>query len=236
MAVLLAKTVIAAGDVTGAIFDSARDGLIMGPMTTDTANETLLTITDAAQAKVLEVRANEPDPETLALWLEVSGTQGDAYTYDMYFQELDKAAADDVVLPVGDLQLVIVSDSVDKVRGATLDFAGTGMVMQNPNRPAPVAPLTLPKGDVTSEIAQLVIKVLDVHVNPAIASHGGRAELMAVDKGIAYITMSGGCQGCAMSAQTLRQGIEVAILDNVPDITEVVDVTDHAVGAAPYYS
>jgi len=205
-------------------------------MTNDLANETLLTITDAARTKVLEVRANEPEPETLALWLEVSGTQGDAYTYDMYFQESDKAGDGDVVQALADLPLVIAADSVDKVRGATLDFVGTGMVMQNPNRPEPPAPLTIPKGDLSSDVAQRIIKVLDEHVNPAIASHGGRAELMAAENGIAYITMSGGCQGCAMSAQTLRQGIEVAILDNVPEITEVVDVTDHAVGSTPYYS
>ncbi|MFN8036957.1 MAG: NifU family protein [Acidimicrobiia bacterium] len=203
-------------------------------MTVDT--ETLLTITDAARAKVLEVRANEPDSETLALWLEVSGTSGDAFTYDMYFQERAKATADDFVQVLGALELVVAAGSVDKVRGATLDFGSTGMVMQNPNRPAPLAPPPIPAGDRSGEVAQQVITVLDEYVNPAIASHGGRAELHAVDGGIAYITMSGGCQGCAMSQQTLRQGIEVAILERVPGITEVVDVTDHAVGATPYYS
>jgi Fe/S biogenesis protein NfuA len=48
--------------------------------------------------------------------------------------------------------------------------------------------------------------------------------------------MGGGCQGCAVSAMTLRDGIETAILANIPEITEVVDTTDHAAGENPFYS
>ena len=74
-----------------------------------------------------------------------------------------------------------------------------------------------------------------MQINPQIAAHGGFAELVAVDGSIAYLRMGGGCQGCGMAAVTLSQGIEVAILDTVPEITEVVDVTDHAGGTNPYY-
>jgi Fe/S biogenesis protein NfuA len=80
-----------------------------------------------------------------------------------------------------------------------------------------------------------VIQVLDEQINPAIASHGGHAELVAVEENIAYLRLSGGCQGCGMASVTLSQGIEVAILDSVPEITEVIDVTDHATGSNPYY-
>ena len=78
-------------------------------------------------------------------------------------------------------------------------------------------------------------KVLEQQINPAIASHGGHAELVAVEENIAYLRLSGGCQGCGMASVTLSQGIEVAILDSVPEITEVIDVTDHATGSNPYY-
>ena len=80
-----------------------------------------------------------------------------------------------------------------------------------------------------------MIQVLEEQINPAIASHGGYAELVAVEDSIAYLRMGGGCQGCGMAAVTLSQGIEVAILDTVPEISEVVDVTDHASGDNPYY-
>ena len=84
-------------------------------------------------------------------------------------------------------------------------------------------------------MAERVISVLDHQINPAIAAHGGHAELVAVEDDTAYLRLSGGCQGCGMASVTLSQGIEVALRDSVPEISRVVDVTDHAAGANPYY-
>lgn len=197
----------------------------------------LVTVTDTAREKVLGVRASETNPDTLALWLEVSGEAAGAYTYDMYFKPLDEAADDDVVQSHDDLSLVIVADSADKVHGATLDFIGSGMVMQNPNRPSasPAVGVSRPQGDLSGPVAQRVSQVLEEQINPAIAAHGGMAELVAVEDSIAYLRLGGGCQGCGMAAVTLGQGIEVAILESVPEITEVIDVTDHASGDNPYF-
>ena len=89
--------------------------------------------------------------------------------------------------------------------------------------------------DLSGDVPQRVIQVLDQAINPAIAAHGGYAELVAVEGSIAYLRLSGGCQGCGLAAVTLSQGIEVEILDAVPEITEVIDVTDHASGANPYF-
>jgi Fe/S biogenesis protein NfuA len=92
-----------------------------------------------------------------------------------------------------------------------------------------------PTGDLSSEVAQRVHEVLHAHINPMIAAHGGRADLVSVDGSRAYLRLSGGCQGCGMATVTLSQGIEVAIKEAVPEITEVVDVTDHASGTNPYF-
>jgi Fe/S biogenesis protein NfuA len=89
--------------------------------------------------------------------------------------------------------------------------------------------------DLSGDVAQQVLQVLEHQINPAIAAHGGRADLVAVEEGSAYLRLSGGCQGCGMATVTLGQGIEVAIKDNVPEIEKVVDVTDHASGANPYF-
>ncbi|MBV8950995.1 MAG: NifU family protein [Actinobacteria bacterium] len=196
----------------------------------------LLTISDTAREKILEVRAAEPEPDGLALWLEVSGTSGTTYTYDMYFQRADEAGPDDGVVIHDDLTVVVPASSIDKVRGARLELQGGGMVLHNPNRP-PVSPPMgdRPPADLSGEVPQRVLQVLDEQINPAIASHGGRADLVAVDEGIAYLRLSGGCQGCGLASVTLSQGIEVAILDAVPEITRVVDVTDHASGDNPYF-
>jgi Fe/S biogenesis protein NfuA len=197
----------------------------------------LLTITDAARQKILDVRAGEPDPDSLALWFEMSGVQGNSFTFDMYFRPLDEAGADDAVQPDLDISVVVPGDSADKVRGSTLDVAGGGMVLQNPNSPSPApAAAARPPADLSGPVAQRVLQVLNEQINPAIGAHGGRADLVAVEEPIAYLHLSGGCQGCGMAAATLRQGIEVAIFDAVPEITEVVDATDHASGANPYYA
>jgi Fe/S biogenesis protein NfuA len=196
----------------------------------------LLTITDPAKEKILEVRAGEPEPETLALWLEVSGVQGNAFTYDMYFRKVDEAGEQDIVQHGDDLSLVVPEEHADSIRGSTLDVSGGGLVLQNPNSPAPRLPGAASADlDLDDPVVAKLVEVLDTQINPQIAAHGGFAEVVAVEAPIAYLRMGGGCQGCGLAAVTLSQGIEVAILDAVPEISEVVDVTDHAAGTNPYY-
>jgi Fe/S biogenesis protein NfuA len=196
----------------------------------------VLTISPEAQQMVLDVRNAEADPEGLALWVEVNGEANGAYTYLMEFRPTGELTDDVLVEHEGELAVAIPAESVDLLRGSTLAFNG-GMVMQNLNRPVPASPVMAdrPPADLSGDVPQRVIQVLEEQINPSIASHGGHAELVAVEESIAYLRLSGGCQGCGMAAVTLSQGIEVAILDMVPEITEVVDVTDHATGSNPYY-
>ncbi|MEX1125067.1 MAG: NifU family protein, partial [Acidimicrobiia bacterium] len=79
-----------------------------------------------------------------------------------------------------------------------------------------------------------VQQVLNEQVNPAIAAHGGGAELVSVDGTIAYLRLYGGCQGCGLAQVTLKQGIERTLIEAIPALTQVVDVTDHASGENPY--
>jgi len=192
-------------------------------------------VSEAARAKVLEIRATEQDPEKLALWVEVSGVSGASYTYDMWFQAADEAGEDEVIQRQDDLPLVLAQSSVDKLRGATLDLSPDGgMVMVNPNSPSP--PIgSRPPADLSGDVAQRVVQILEQQINPAIAAHGGSAELVAVEEDTAYLRLSGGCQGCGLASVTLTQGIEVAIRESVPEIVNVVDVTDHASGTNPYF-
>ncbi len=195
----------------------------------------ILAITDQARDKILEVRAAEPSADALALWVTVDGEAGGAFTYDMAFRALDDAGDTEVLQRHGELPVVIDGDSIDALAGATLDFTAAGMVMQNPNRPA-LPPAPWADADVEGPVAQSVLQVLEEIVNPQIASHGGRAELVGVDGSIVYLRMMGGCQGCSSASATLSQGIEVILLDRVPEITEVIDVTDHEAGTNPYYA
>jgi Fe/S biogenesis protein NfuA len=199
--------------------------------------------TDVALTMVLELRAAEDDAESLALWVEVSGTSGDAYSYDMYFQAAADAGPQDWSAERQGLALVVPAESVAKMRGATLDVNPDvnlgGMVIQNPNRPplpAGASPaMAGPPADLSGDVAQRVLQVLEQQINPGIAAHGGRADLVAVEDDAVYLRLSGGCAGCGMAAVTLSQGIEVALRESVPEILQVIDVTDHAAGTNPYY-
>ncbi len=73
-------------------------------------------------------------------------------------------------------------------------------------------------------------------MNPALASHGGYASLAGVDGSKVFVTMGGGCQGCAASAMTLQEGIKTMLMDALPEISEVLDATDHSAGENPFYS
>jgi Fe-S cluster biogenesis protein NfuA len=78
--------------------------------------------------------------------------------------------------------------------------------------------------------------IFDTQINPAVAEHGGHVELLDVRDNKVYIQMGGGCQGCGMADVTLRQGIEATIRREVPEVDEILDTTDHATGANPYYT
>jgi Fe/S biogenesis protein NfuA len=198
--------------------------------------EPVLAVTDPAREKILEVRSSEPNPDTLALWVEISGQSAGAFSYTMELRPVADAGPGDAVQRHDDLSVVIAADSIEPLAGATLDFTGAGMVIQNPNKPsAGPARGAPPEADLSGSVAQAVLTVLDEEINPAIAAHGGRADLVAVDEGVAYLRLSGGCQGCGLASVTLSQGIEVAILDGVPEIESVIDVTDHASGDNPYF-
>ena len=86
------------------------------------------------------------------------------------------------------------------------------------------------------EIGPMVTRLLDEHINPALASHGGFARLVKVEDRDVYLEMGGGCQGCAASRLTLRNGIESSIRRILPQVREIIDVTDHEAGSNPYYA
>lgn len=211
---------------------------------TDTAESTSASSTDEilivsadARSTVFEIRAKEDDAADLGLRVEVTGANGVDYTYDLSLEPVAEAADDDSVHTSADLTVIIPANSVDALRGATLDLPSVpgqgGLVIRNPNRPNPLGDMG--QLELTGDTAEQVAQLLDQRINPALASHGGFAELVGVEGSTAFVTMGGGCQGCAMSAATLREGIQKAILEAIPEITDVVDATDHEAGDNPYY-
>ena len=204
-----------------------------------TSGERWLDMTDAAYDKVMGFLFQVAEPERQAMWIEVTGTSANQWTCSISLKPLDAAAPYDAIVRHRDLAIVVPECDFEKVRGATIDwlddpFGAHGLRVDNPNTPSPAigAP---PPADLSGDVPQRVIQVLDQQVNPTISAHGGRAELVAVEQETAYLRLGGGCQGCAMATVTLSQGIEAAIIQAVPEITSVVDVTDHQTGTNPYF-
>jgi len=189
--------------------------------------KTMLTISDKAHEMLLHYSAQAEGGEEMALRVEIVGRGAKGFQYDLQFVGVEESKDDDFELEIRGFQVRIASRSVKYLEGATLDFKetlmGGGFSFDNPN------PMWL------DELSKKVADVIDKNVNPAVASHGGHVDLVGVDNGKAIIAFGGGCQGCGMADVTLKQGVEVMITDNVPEIIEVIDATDHAAGVNPFY-
>lgn len=202
-----------------------------------TATATILDVSEAALAKVLQIREGEDDSETLGLRVEITGTNGADFTYDLTFDPIAEASDNAEVYEVADLTIIIPDNSVENLTGATLDLPSNpmqgGLVIRNPNKPDLLAGHDI---ELSGPLADKLQQLLDRHINPSLAAHGGYAQLERVEDTVVYISMGGGCQGCAMSAATLREGITAMISQALPEVTQVIDVTDHDAGENPYYS
>ena len=196
----------------------------------------IVTVTETARRIVLDMRAAEPDADGLALRIDVVGIgeSGREYAYELLFEAMNAAGPGDELRHSGELPVLIPADSVDKLRGATLDHVEpTGLVIRNPNRPSP----TIEHKDVVLEGSpeEKIRTLLDAEINPSLAMHGGFAELERVEGDVAYLLMGGGCQGCGLAQMTLTEGIKAAIEEAIPEIDRVEDVTDHAAGENPFF-
>jgi Fe/S biogenesis protein NfuA len=190
--------------------------------------------------KILEIKAQEPGDNEYALFLQIDGVQGNQYTYDLSFLDLEQARSDDKRVEFGSLTVIIASKDLDKFNNAKLELSddptAPGLTMDNPNTPSPEIfgnPDEMP--ELTGELAEKVQTVLESQINPAIASHGGVAQLVGVEGQDVYLKLGGGCQGCGMAQVTLTQGIETSLRDAIPEIGNIIDATDHASGDNPYF-
>jgi len=181
--------------------------------------------TDLALTRIEQVRANRKQPDA-GVRIAITGRANGEFVYDLALVFAGQARDDDVVFegPAG-IAFHAPPATLPYLDGITLDAdrISGALVVRNPN------PLWL------DPLAERVQLFLDKDINPMVASHGGHIDLLDVTDGKAYIHMGGACQGCGMADVTLGQGVRVALLERFPDITDVVDSTNHAEGTNPYY-
>lgn len=100
----------------------------------------------------------------------------------------------------------------------------------------PAASPTAGTAPVDDALYERVAGLFESQVNPMVARHGGRVELIDVQDAVVMVRMAGGCQGCGMADVTLRQGIEAMLQQHVPEVKGIVDITDHTAGSNPYFA
>ena len=186
----------------------------------------MLEITDKAR-EMLDKFSEQSENDLVALKVEIVGRGPKGFQYDLQLISKEDAMEDDIESEIGDLVVFVGARSAPYLEGTILDYKetlmGGGFSFENPN------PLWI------DDVSKAVAEVISNQVNPLVASHGGHVDLVGVDGGNAMISFGGGCQGCGMVDVTLKEGIEVMITEEVPEITAVIDMTDHEAGTNPFY-
>lgn len=192
----------------------------------------MLTLTDRA-IEVVRSYLDQSGGELTALRVAVSGGSPVAPEFELTLVAPDEIRSGEKELDVSGLTIVVNEETAPRLEGATVDFVE--QVNESGFEVRMASGAGTPVAAPTGALAERVREVLDSQINPAIASHDGTITLVDVRDTEIYLEMSGGCQGCAMSRMTLRQGVERMVLQAVPEITVIHDVTDHASGENPFF-
>src|SRR5262245_21178071 len=143
---------------------------------------------------------------------------------------------------LGATELIVSGNIVTVVKQSPAPWQAVGKAVGTAIRsalsadvPAVVASPKPPGAVSDDALYEQVAKVVDEQVNPMVARHGGRVELIDVQDAVLMLRMGGCCQGCGMADVTLRQGIEGMLAQLVPAVRGIVDITDHNSGANPYF-
>ena len=201
----------------------------------------MLTITPPAREKMLEaVKGNGKAIYGLRLTVRQEGPTAQPQ-YGLSLVDRETPGLNDLVVTVEDIKIYLDRQSSKLVEGLTIDYLsgedGTGFSIKSPYQPPkPPARHAAEGSGPTGPDAEAIQKLLDEQINPGVASHGGHVSLAGIKENIVYVRMSGGCQGCASSTATLKEGIVKIIKKELPHIKDVLDATDHAAGTNPFYS
>ena len=192
----------------------------------------MLTFTPRAR-EMVRTFMDQSEGELGALRIALAGGSPVAPVFDLTLVSPDEEADEDIRVDGGGFTVLVDPESIGRLENAQVDFVERVNETGFEVTPAPPAAPAISRP--TGPLAEKVQEILDQQVNPSIAAHGGAILLAGVEGTEIYMQMTGGCQGCAMSRMTLRQGVERMIRQALPEVTAIHDVTDHAAGENPYF-
>jgi Fe/S biogenesis protein NfuA len=193
----------------------------------------MIEISDTAQ-QYFKRLIEQQDEEGLGLRIAVNHPGTPGASCDLQFSPEGQRMQDDHVVAYDGFKMYVANASEPWLSEASIDFeedeTGGQLTIKAPGIKG-TAPSS---GD---SIEERVGWLLETEINPSLASHGGRVALIEItDKMEVVLQFGGGCQGCGMADVTLKQGIEQTLIRNIPEITAVLDSTDHQSGQNPYYA
>ena len=187
----------------------------------------MIKITESAE-KVIKDLLQDESKSGMSLRMQIVGRGPGGFQYAVRFVPEEDHATEDEAVQCDGFKVLIDPETGPNLKGSTLDYKEDdfqrGFLIENPN---PVW---------KDSTAQAVQDLLDTKINPGLASHGGFVALLDYKDDTAYITFGGGCQGCGLVDVTLKEGVEVAIREALPQVKKVLDTTDHTTGKNPFYS
>ena len=193
----------------------------------DTIIEPHVQFSDGATEKLSEIIENHANP-VAGLRLQISGRKEGRFQHLLSLVEDGAEREGDLAVESSGIRVYVEPIDASYLDGLEIDFykdedGHEGLEFKNPN-PIWRDPREFQLQD-----------LFDQQINPQIAGHGGVLSLMGVHGRTAYVQFGGGCVGCGMLSVTLKQGVEKTVREHLPDIEEIVDVTDHDSGKNPYY-
>ncbi len=202
--------------------------------------EDIIEITPAAVDKIAELIAGrERGPLAVRVVLQGALPGGGFQSEFKFVDQDDFDPQAEIVQDAGAFRMYYAHSAAESLAGAKVDFDEakyvSGFHIEYPEQLTGRRPDKAPD-DWQDPLARMVQVAINDMVNPGLAGHGGWVALLEVKQHTAYIEMGGGCQGCGLSETTLKQGIERIVTDYVPEIKQVLDITDHAEGKNPYYT
>lgn len=188
----------------------------------------MLTVTELARSKIREVIESEDDVGNL-IRIDARKAAPYRFEYDIHFIDADEIEDDDVQEAIAELVFVVDPESAANLEGSTIDFVvgpPGGFKFDNPQT----------KRNFDDPMETALHDFIEEAINPSIAAHNGHILLHGIEDMVVYLEMGGGCQGCGMAAQTLREGVEKQIRGRFPELLDIVDVTKHEEGTNPFYA
>ncbi len=216
--------------------ENATDNAIEITQEGSTEKTTNIKITDSAQIYLHDLLAKQDtDGIGVRIFVENAGTPRAECC--MAYSQPDEHNPDDLKLEYPTFTAYIDSPSLPYLADAVIDYNkdrfGGQLTFRAPNS-------KVPKIGANASLEERINYVLSSEINPGLASHGGNVQLLEIIKedgvGItAVLKFGGGCQGCSAVDMTLKQGVEVTLKQQIPELTQVIDDTDHSYTNNAFY-